>query len=113
MTYLTGIVTVIHNASQVDFDNFVYSGVYCNSLAGNPYTINGAGVTMTVGETLEVLVDGDTTIPDTTNILFVGNPMPVQTEYPTGLISGGTTPTGWVEEDWQFVNIKNGNPTDG
>jgi len=106
MTYLAGIVTVIHSASQVDFDNFVYSGVYCNSTAGNPYTINGVGVTMTAGETLEVLVDGDTTIPDVTNILFVGNPMPVQTEFKTGLISGSPH-----NEIWQFVNIKNGNPT--
>ena len=111
MTYLTGIVTVIHNGAEVDFENFVYSGVYCN-LPGN-YTINGTLVAMVLGETLEILVDGDTTTPSGNDILFVGNPMPVQTEYPTGLISGGTTPTGWVDEDWQFVNIENGNPTDG
>ena len=104
MTYLTGIVTVIHNGTQVDFENFVYSGVYCNS--NGSYTINGTLVVMVAGETLDILVDGNTTIPDGTNILFVGNPMPVQTEFKTGLISGDSS-----NEVWQFVNIKNGNPT--
>ncbi len=55
MTYLTGEVTVIHDASTVDFENFTYSAVYCSSVAGNPYTINGTAVTMAVGDTLEVV----------------------------------------------------------
>ncbi len=114
MTYLTGIVTVIHNASQVDFDNFVYSGVYCNVAQGPPgFRINGTDVVMVAGETLEILVEGP---PATTliyapgDLLFVGNPMPIQTEFPTGKLEAGTATTNAV---WQFVNIKNGDPTDG
>ena len=104
MTYLTGIVTVVHNESQVDFDEFVYSGVYCN--VGATYTINGTLVTMVAGDTLEILVQGDTTILSGTDFLLVGNPQPVQTEFKTGLISGSPH-----NEVWQFVNIKTGNPT--
>jgi len=107
MTYLTGEVTVIHNSTQVDFDNFVYSGVYCNAAAGCTDTINGTSVTMALGDTIDILVDGDTTLL-TGDILFLGNPMPVQTEFPTGLISGNSH-----NEVWQFVNIKTGLPTDG
>ena len=103
MTYLTGEVTVIHNNTQVDFDKFVYSGVYCN--APGTFTINGADVVMAPGDTLEVLVDGDTTTLSS-KILLLGNPEPVQTEFKTGLISGSPH-----NEVWQFVNIKNGNPT--
>ena len=108
MTYLTGEVTVIHNNTQVDFENFVYSGVYAiaNSVAPG-YRINGADVMMNIGDTIEVLVDGDATVLDAGYVLL-GNPEPVQTEFPTGLISGDSH-----NEVWQFVNIKNGNPTNG
>jgi hypothetical protein len=113
MTYLTGEVTVIHDSAAVDFENFVYSAVYCNAVACSD-TVNGTLVSMALGDSIEVLVDKNTTVvPGSGTLLFLGNPMPVQTEYPTGLLSGGTTPTGWVDEVWQFVNIKNGNPTDG
>ena len=104
MTYLTGEVTVIHNDTQVDFDNFVYSAVYFSTATG-PITINGTAVSGTIGETLEVVVDGVTTTP-IAGILFLGNPEPVQTEFKTGLLSGSPH-----NEVWQFVNIKNGNPT--
>ena len=114
MTYLTGEVTVIHDASIVDFENFTYSAVYCSSVAGNPYTINGTAVTMAVGDTLEVVVDGDTTTPDGVRILFLGNPNAPQTEYKTGVLSATTenfqNNIGLVKT-YQFVNIKNGNPT--
>ena len=77
MTYLTGIVTVIHNASQVDFENFVYSGVYCNVVEPAPgFFINGTDVVMVAGETLEILVEGPpaTTLTyGTGDLLFVGN----------------------------------------
>jgi len=105
MTYLTGEVTVIHNASTVDFENFTYSVVYC-SVGPAAYIINGTSVTMDVGDTLEVVVDGDTTTPSGTNILFLGNPNAPQTDYKTGLISGDSS-----NEVWQFVDIKTGNPT--
>jgi len=103
MTYLTGEVTVIHTNTQVDFVNFVYSAVHCN--VGDTFTINGASVIMVAGETLEVVVDENTTTLDAKYVLL-GNPMPVQTEFPTGLMSGTSS-----NEVWQFVNIKNGNPT--
>ena len=51
---------------------FIYSGVYCN-VAGT-YTINGTAVAMNAGDTLEVIVDGGSTIPSGTDILFLGNP---------------------------------------
>lgn len=37
-TYLTGEVAVIHNATTADFDNYVYSAVFCN--VGGTYTID-------------------------------------------------------------------------
>lgn len=113
MTYLTGEVTVIHDASTVDFDNFTYSAIYCSNTAGNPYTINGTAVTMAVGETLEVVVDGDTTTPDGVRILFLGNPNAPQAEIKTGLISATTenfqNNVGRVET-YQFIDIKTGKP---
>ena len=104
MTYLTGEVTVIHNESQLDFSAFTYSAVYCNAPA--TYTINGAGVIMVAGETLEVVVDGDSTTPVGSDILFLGNPNAVQALYKTGKMTGNT-----ITEAYQFVNIQNGNPT--
>ena len=106
MTYLTGEVTVIHNNTQVDFEKFVYSGVYANlTSGGGGYHINGTDVVMAPGDTLEVLVDGDTTTLNA-GFLLLGNPEPVQTEFKTGLLSGSPH-----NEVWQFVNIKTGNPT--
>ena len=104
MTYLTGEVTVIHNESQLDFSAFTYSAVYCN--VGATYIINGASVVMVGGETLEVVVDGDTTTPSGSAILFLGNPNAVQALYKTGKMTGNT-----ITEAYQFVNIQNGNPT--
>ena len=107
MTYLTGEVCVIHPEAEVNFAMFIYSGVYCN-LAG-AYTINGTLVTMNAGDTLEVIVDGDSTIPSTTDILFLGNPKFA------GVCTTGNTQSGLVStsaqstaETWQFQNIKNG-----
>jgi len=111
MTYLTGEVTVIHDGDSVNFTAFTYSAVYCNVAGPITFTINGSTVSMELGDTIEVVVDGNTTVVPSgafaNNLLFLGNPNPVQTEFRTGLISGGTT------EVYRFVNIKNGNPTDG
>ena len=107
MTYLTGEVCVIHPEAEVNFDMFIYSGVYCN-VAGT-YTINGTAVAMNAGDTLEVIVDGGSTIPSGTDILFLGNPKFA------GVCTTGNTQSGLVStsaqstaETWQFQNIKNG-----
>ena len=111
-TYLTGEVSVIHNATTADFDNFAYSAIYFNGTG--PFVINGnAGITGVVGETLEVIVDGDTTTLSGNNFLLLGNPIAPQTKVTTGLISGTTETfqnnTGWVET-YQYVDINTGNP---
>ena len=110
MTYLTGEVTVIHTNTQADFENFTYSAVYAN--AGGAYTINGTSVTKVAGDTLEVVVDGTTTVLDPGYILL-GNPNASQAEIKTGLISATTenfqNNVGLVET-YQFVDIKTGNP---
>ena len=112
MTYLTGEVTVIHNATTVDFTAFTYSAVYANATAG--YTINGGLVNMNIGDTLEVVVDGNTTVPVGNDLLFLGNPSAPQALYPTGVISATTenfqNNIGLVKT-YQFVDIKTGNPT--
>ncbi len=105
-TYLTGEVSVIHNATTADFDNYVYSAVYFNNTG--PFIINGnASITGVVGETLEVVVDGSTTTLDGNNFLLLGNPK-TKGIFKTGLI----TATGDTEQ-YQFVNIKTGLPTNG
>lgn len=110
MTYLTGEVSVIHNDTQVNFTDFVYSAVYCNAPAGCSDTINGTLVAMALGDTLEVIVNGNTTTPSV-DILFLGNPKKVGM-FKTGLISGATQ-TFPNPEVYRFVNIKTGLPTDG
>ena len=104
-TYLTGNYTVIHTNTTADFDNFVYDAVYFNS--ATTMTINGVVVTGVVGETLEITVDGNTSIL-VGGVLLLGNPIAPQTKIKTGLISttGGT-------EQYQFVNIITGLPTNG
>ena len=104
-TYLTGEVAVIHNQTTADFDNYVYSAVFCN-VAGT-YTINGASVILVAGETLEVVVDGSNTTLSSNNFLLLGNPK-TKGIFKTGLI----TATGGTEQ-YQFVNIKTGLPTNG
>ena len=107
-TYLTGEVAVIHNQTTADFDNFVYSAVYFN--ATGPFTINGnSNITGAVGETLEVVVDGSTTtlVGVGNDLLLLGNPK-TKGIFKTGLI----TTTGGTEQ-YQFVNIKTGLPTNG
>jgi len=109
MTYLTGEVCVIHSEAEVNFDMFIYSAVYCNVASPPSYTINGAAVAMVAGETLEVIVDGHSTIPSGTDILFLGNPKFA------GVCTTGNTQSGLVStsaqstaETWQFQNIKTG-----
>jgi len=114
MTYLTGEVSVIHNNTQVDFNTFAYSAVYANvASGGGGYTINGASILMNAGDTLEVVVQENTTVLNA-GFVLLGNPIAVQTKVKTGLISGTTTQfqnnTGIVDT-YQFVDINSGNPT--
>lgn len=111
-TYLTGEVSVIHDETTADFENYAYSAVYFNN--GGAYTINGTSVLGMDGQTLEVVVQAP---PSTTlsggDFLLLGNPIAVQTKVKTGLISGTTETfqnnTGIVET-YQYIDIKTGNP---
>lgn len=105
-TYLTGTYSVIHNISNADFDNNVYSAIYIVT-ASVPLAINGTSFTPTVaGETIDIIVQEDGTTLNAAYLLL-GNPKPAGL-FKTGLISstGGT-------EQYQFVNIKTGLPTNG
>ena len=104
-TYLTGTYSVIHTSGTTDFNNFVYSAVYFNTTGS--FTINGTNVVGSIGETLDIVVDENTTILST-DFLLLGNPIAPQTKVQTGLISGDSH-----NEVWQFVNIKTGLPTNG
>ncbi len=103
-TYLTETYSVLHTLGTADFDNFVYSAVYFNS--GATYTINGASVTGVAGETLDIIVQ-ETNTTLSTGYLLLGNSKPAGL-FKTGLI----TATGGTEQ-YQFVNIKTGLPTNG
>ena len=107
-TYLTGTYSVIHTNTTADFDNFVYSAVYFNS--GATYNINDAGVVGIAGETLDIIVQAPTATTLDAGFLLLGNAKPVGL-FRTGLVTttGGTT----GGEQWQFVNIKTGLPTNG
>ena len=76
-TYLTGTYSVIHTSGTTDFNNFVYSAVYFNT--AGPFTINGANVVGSIGETLDIVVDENTTILST-DFLLLGNPIAPQTK---------------------------------
>jgi len=105
-TYLTGTYSVLHTSGTTDFDNYVYSAVHF--MKAGTYTINGTSVNVTTVNTqIEIIVDANTT---TVNdfMLLLGNPIAPQTKVKTGLI----TATGGTEQ-YQFVNIKTGLPTNG
>ena len=105
-TYLTGTYSVLHTSGVTDFDNFVYSAVYFNTTG--TYTINGVSVEGVGGETLDIIVQAPPATVLDVRFLLLGNPIAPQTKVQTGLISstGGT-------EQYQFVNIKTGLPTNG
>ena len=104
-TYLTGTYSVIHTLGTADFENYVYSAVYFN--VGATYTINGTTVIGVAGETLDIIVQqSGTTL--SADYLLLGNPIAPQTKVKTGLI----TATGGTEQ-YQFVNILTGLPTNG
>jgi len=106
-TYLTGTYSVIHTISTANFTNFVYSAVYFNT--SGTYTINGTSVTGVAGETLDIIIDESTTTLNA-GFLLLGNSKPPGL-FRTGLVTttGGTN----GGEQWQFVNIYTGLPTNG
>ncbi len=104
-TYLTGTYSVIHSSGTTDFNNYVYSAVYFNS--NGTYTINGASVTGVAGETLENIIQAPPSTILNTGFLLLGNPKPIGV-FQTGLI----TATGGTEQ-YRFVDIKTGLPTNG
>ena len=107
-TYLTGTYSVIHTNTTADFDNFVYSAIYIVTAVA--LVINGTTFTPTVaGETIDIIVQEDGTTLNAAYLLL-GNAKPVGL-FRTGLVTttGGTT----GGEQWQFVNIKTGLPTNG
>lgn len=110
-TYLTGEVSVIHAAADVDFENFAYSAVFANTSGGQ--VINGTNVTLVAGRVLNIVVQENTTTLSGTDFLLMGNPIAPQTKVKTGLISSTTEPldnnTGIVDT-YQYVDIKTGNP---
>ena len=103
-TYLTGTYSVLHTLGTADFDNFVYSAVYFNNTG--PFTINGTSVTGAVGETLDIIVQEDGTTLNAAYLLL-GNPKPA------GLFKTGLMTTTGGTEQYQFVNINTGLPTNG
>ena len=114
MTYLTGEVTVIHDQNEVNFSAFTYSKAQCVKGTGDcTEQINGTTVVIADGSTLEVIVHEKGTVLSADYVLL-GNPVPPQTQYKTGLLSATTetlTSNIGLVETYQFVNIKNGNPT--
>lgn len=108
-TYLTGTYSVIHTDTTADFDNFVYSAVYFTKTFAT-YQINDTIVAGFEGETLDIIVQAPTATTLDAGFLLLGNAKPVGL-FRTGLVTttGGTT----GGEQWQFVNIKTGLPTNG
>ena len=114
---IQGTFTVMHYATEANFDDFVYGAYQIVENTSAPFTINGTTITAPVAAQLEgqvaaLQINGDTTTPNA-DLLFFGNPIAPQTKVRTGLISGTTETfqnnTGLVET-YQYVDIKTGNP---
>lgn len=104
-TYLTGTYSVIHTLNTADFDNYVYSAAYFNT--NGTYTINDAQITGVAGKTLDNIIQAPPLTTLNAGFLLLGNPKPLGV-FQTGLI----TSTGGTEQ-YQFVDIKTGLPTNG
>lgn len=96
-TLQNGTFSVIHDENNADFTKYMYSAVYFT--AAGPFTINGTSVAGTAGESLPLIVNGDTTTL-AAGFLLLGNLKPAGLER-TGKISGST---------YQFIDIKTGLP---
>jgi hypothetical protein len=95
-TYQNGTFNVIHSSGQTDFNNYVYSAIYCNATTG--IVVNGTTIQCSLGESIPIIVkeDGTTLSSD---FLLLGNVRPSLPK--TGKISGST---------YQFIDIKTGLP---
>jgi len=104
-TYLQGITTVVHDQSQIDFANFIYSAVKFGVTDGSSVIINGASISKVAGVTIDVLVDYKTTDLGLNGkyVYFLGNPRPTLTES----IEGG------IDEYITKYSIFNGGPGSG
>tara|TARA_B100001287_G_scaffold75615_1_gene62796 strand:- start:3041 stop:3409 length:369 start_codon:yes stop_codon:yes gene_type:complete len=114
---IQGTFTVMHYATEANFDDFVYGAYQIVENTSAPFTINGTTITSPVAAQLEgqivpLMIDGDTTTPNA-DLLFYGNPIAPQTQVKTGLISATTETfqnnTGRVDT-YQYIDIKTGNP---
>lgn len=95
-TFQNGTFNVIHSSGTTNFNNYVYSAVYCNATAA--ITINGETLNCVQGETIPIIVR-ETGTDLSADFLLLGNVRPNLPK--TGLISGNT---------YQFIDIKTGNP---
>ena len=78
MALHTGVYSIIHAASDADFNNFVYLEVYAGANA-TP-TINGVEVTMAAASILKIAVKS---ISPTANVFLLGNKKDVTNGSPT------------------------------
>ena len=78
MTYLTGQVTVVHDWTQIDFANYIYSAVKFGVTDGDTVVINGNTFEKTEGTTINIVVNPfNTQLGDSGNdVYFLGNPRP-------------------------------------
>lgn len=104
-TYLTGTYSVIHSKKTADFDKYVYSAVYFNKTG--TFFINDTTVEGVAGQTLDNIIQPPPLTKLDSGFLLLGN-LKAQGVIPTGLI----TATGGTEQ-YQFVNIVTGLPTNG
>ena len=76
-TYLQGITTVVHNWTQIDFNNFVYSAVYFGESHGaDTVVINGTALTQVAGVTIPMLVQEKNSQISGDTVYLLGNPKP-------------------------------------
>lgn len=106
-----GNFRIMDISTNADFVNNVYSAfMIIDNASGSPFTINGTTYSPPNewdGQVIPLRINGNTTTPNS-NLMLLGNPKDPALNVTTGLISstGGT-------EQYQFVNIKTGLPTNG
>ena len=105
-----GNFRIMDISTDADFVNNVYSAFIIIDNTGAPFTINGTTYTPPNewdGQFIPLRINGNTTTPNS-NLMLLGNPKDPALNVTTGLI----TSTGGTEQ-YQFVNIKTGLPTNG
>ena len=84
MTYLTGETTVVHDWTQIDFANYVYSRVHFTRTFGT-VVINGTTIVKKFGSSFDIVVNPNTTIINDPFTVLLGNPKPVFPKYFDGI----------------------------